>query len=262
MTQPGGRTQLLVVDDDKGMAATLRDVLGASGYGVDVAHSGYEAVERIRERRPDGILMDIRMPGMNGVETFREIKRLSPESFVIFMTAYAASALVEEARREGAVEVVPKPLDLDHVLGLIDETAQTTPVLVVDDDSAFCRSLGDALAAQQFDVHAAQTVDDAILLFRKEPRRVVILDMHLEDNDGLDVLMLLKELNPRAIVILMTGYPDLQQAMRRGLELSATACMMKPFEVGELIAAIRLAVEHRRGGEGRAPVEPARESVH
>ena len=237
---------VLVVDDDEGMVATLQDILGAAGYEVDVAYSGEEAVERVRERIPDCILMDVRMPGLNGVEAFREIKRLSPESFVIFMTAYAASTLVEEARREGAVEVIPKPLDLEQVLGLIDETAQTTPVLVVDDDSSFCRSLADALAAQHFSVHSAQTVDEAVILFRKEPRRVVILDMHLDGDDGLDVLLLLKELNPRAIVILMTGYPDLRETMRRGLEMSASACLMKPFEVDDLIDTIRGAVDRRR----------------
>lgn len=127
MTEPDGRLQLLVVDDDEGMAATLRDILGASGYGVEVANSGYEAVERIRDHKPDGILMDIRMPGMNGVETFRETKILAPESFVIFMTAFSESSLVDDARREGAVEVMPKPLDVDGLLRLIARTADAPP---------------------------------------------------------------------------------------------------------------------------------------
>ena len=124
MTQRGGKVRLLVVDDDEGMAATLRDVLGASGYGVEVAHSGFEAVDRVREHKPDGILMDIRMPGMNGVETFRETRTLSPESFVIFMTAFSESALVEDARREGAVDVVAKPLDLESLLRLIARSVE------------------------------------------------------------------------------------------------------------------------------------------
>ena len=242
----GDDIRVLVVDDDEGMVATLHDILGAAGYSVDVALSGSDAVERVRLQAPDCILMDVRMPGLNGVEAFREIKKLSPESFVIFMTAYAASTLVEDARREGAVEVVPKPLDLERVLHLIDDTAQKTPVLVVDDDSAFCRSLADALAVQDFDVHAVDTVDDAILAFEKEPRRVVILDMNLGDRSGLDVLLIMKEMNPRAVVILMTGFPNLEGAMRQGLSMSATACLSKPFEVEDLISEIRGAVELRR----------------
>ncbi|MEM7354543.1 MAG: response regulator [Acidobacteriota bacterium] len=122
MTGPEVGKRLLVVDDNEGMVATLEDILGAAGYCIDVAYSGHEAVERVKQRQPDGILMDIRMPGMNGVEAFREIKRLSPESFVIFMTAYAASALVEDAKQEGAIEVIAKPLDLQYVMALIIRT--------------------------------------------------------------------------------------------------------------------------------------------
>ncbi len=123
MTEPQDRIRLLVVDDDEGMVATLCDILGASGYGVDVAFSGKEAVERVKSRTPDGILMDIRMPEMNGVEAFRKTKELAPESFVIFMTAFSESALVEDARREGALEVVPKPLALASLLQLIRTAA-------------------------------------------------------------------------------------------------------------------------------------------
>ena len=115
--------RLLVVDDDRGMVETLRDILGASGYEVDVALSGEKALELVRQRAPDGILMDIRMPGFNGVEALRKLKRLAPDSFVILMTAYAASRLVEEARAEGAVEVLAKPLDLARTLSLIQEAA-------------------------------------------------------------------------------------------------------------------------------------------
>ncbi len=123
MTELQERVRLLVVDDDEGMVDTLRDVLVASGYGVDVAYSGREAIERAKIKRPDGILMDVRMPGMNGVDAFREIKRESADSFVIFMSAYAASTMSEDILRQGAVEVVAKPLDLEHILYLIDKTA-------------------------------------------------------------------------------------------------------------------------------------------
>ncbi len=126
MTEQQERLRLLVVDDDEGIVATLRDILVATGYGVDVAYSGTEAIEQVKKRMPDGILMDVRMPGLNGIEAFREIRLLSPECFVIFMSAYAASALVEDVRREGAIEVLLKPLDLERTLHLIDRTAQRT----------------------------------------------------------------------------------------------------------------------------------------
>lgn len=120
---------LLVVDDDLGMVATLSDILQASGYSVETATDGLEATEWVRahERAPDCILMDIRMPGVNGVDAFREIKRLAPECRVIFMTAYSNSGLVDEARDEGAVDVLPKPLDLERLLRLVEEVCGGSP---------------------------------------------------------------------------------------------------------------------------------------
>ena len=245
-TQTEGPIRVLVVDDEADMVASLRDVLSEFGYAVETASSGPEALERAREWPPDCILMDIRMPGMNGVETFREIKRLCPECFVLFMTAYSASHLVDEALAEGAIEVLPKPLDLERILTLIDGLARSTPVLVVDDDPDFRDSLGDALKAQGLDVRLASELDTAIRLFEQEPRRVVLLDLRLGPRSGLDGLVLVKELNPRAIVILMSGYRELAQEMDRGRGLSAHACFWKPFDIGDLIRTLQQAVERRR----------------
>ena len=242
--------RVLVVDDDEGMVSTLQDILSTAGYAVDAARSGPEAVECVRRQRPDCILMDVRMPGLNGVEAIREIKRLAPASSVIFMTAYASSSLVEEAWQEGAVEVIPKPLDLEKVLHLIDVNSRRTSVLVVDDDPAFCHSLAEALALQSFDVHSATSADQALVLFEREPRQVVILDMHLDGASGLDVLLSLQEVNPDAIVILMTGFPEYQVPMRQGLSMAA-ACLNKPFEVDDLVRTIRRAVDRRRRGLGK-----------
>ena len=243
---PDGTIHVLVVDDEEDMVATLDDVLTEFGYSVDTATSGQEALERVRVRVPDCILMDIRMPGMDGVETFREIKRLCPECSVIFMTAYSASHLVEEALAEGAIEVLAKPLDPERVLTLIEERARLTPVLVVDDDADFRLVLSDALEASDFDVRAAAGLDEAIHLFEMEPRRVVLLDMRLGPDSGLDGLVLIKKLNPRAIVILMSGFAELADDMEKGRSLSAYACFWKPFEIEDVIRTIQEAVARRR----------------
>ena len=132
--------RILVVDDDQSMVSTLRDILMATGHDVEVAYSGTEAIERVGEVLPDCILMDIRMPGPNGVEAFQEIKRISPHSFVIFMTAYSDSALVEKAHTEGAVEVLPKPLDLERLLRLIQSTWTSTAASLAGPRSWTCAS--------------------------------------------------------------------------------------------------------------------------
>ena len=239
--------RILVVDDDPSMVSTLEDVLQASGYQVEVAYSGTEAIERVAEIEPDCILMDIRMPGPNGVEAFREIRRVSPHSFVIFMTAYSSSSLVDEAAAEGAVGVLTKPLDLDRLLGLIESTAERTPILIVDDDEAFCDSLADALLARDCDVRRAESFDEALALYRREPRRATVLDMRLDGgHTGLELIPLLRRFNPRGVIVLVTGFTELVEQMEGGLELSASACLSKPLEVGELLSTIQQEVDRRR----------------
>ncbi len=259
MAQMNGHFRVLVVDDDPGMVTTLRDILALSGYDVEAAYSGSEAVERVREGQPDCVLMDIRMPGMDGVDAFRQIKKLSPGSPVIFMTAFAASNLVDEARLEGAVEVVSKPLDLEYVLELVGqvkarrpENSSQTAVLIVDDDEAFCRSLGDALEARDFDVRSAHTGREAVDLFAKEPHRAVILDMNLGKPPGLDVLRAIMNHDPGAVVILVSGLPGLKEEMQKGLSMSASACFTKPFEVADLIQEIRQSVDRHHGRQPKA----------
>ncbi len=241
------RLRILVVDDDQSMVSTLRDILMATGHEVEVAYSGTEAIERVGELRPDCILMDIRMPGPNGVEAFREIKQLSPQSFVIFMTAYSSSSLVDEAHAEGAVDVLPKPLDLERLLRLIDSTAERTAILVVDDDPAFCTSLADALEQRGCDVRRARSFDEALAVYGREPWRAAVLDMKLDrGHTGLEAIPLLRRLNPRGVIVMVTGYSELVEEMQGGLELSASACLTKPLEVEELLSTIRREVDRRR----------------
>lgn len=243
----GSDLRILVVDDDRSMVSTLCDILSATGYEVEAAYSGEQALECARQSAPDCILMDIRMPGANGVETFREIKQISPRSFVIFMTAYSSSSLVEEAEREGAVDVLPKPLDLERLLGLITTTAERLPILVVDDDAAFRRSLADALVQRGCDVERARSFDEALELYRREPRRAAILDMKLDGgHTGIEAIAPLRQLNPDGVIVLITGFSELVEEMRAGLALKASACLTKPLEVEELVSTIQQEVERRR----------------
>ncbi|MEE8168502.1 MAG: response regulator [Candidatus Hydrothermarchaeales archaeon] len=115
------KTSILVVDDDIGTCETLADILTAKGYNVTTAESGIEAVEKLKGELFKVILMDIKMMGINGIETIREIKKIVyPEVAIIMMTAYVAEALVTEALREGAYAVVYKPLDIERIIKLIE----------------------------------------------------------------------------------------------------------------------------------------------
>ena len=114
-----GPPSVLVVDDDVGMVDTLADILVARRYRVGTAYSGDAAIAMVRRTSYDAVLMDIQMPGVNGVEALRQMKGLAPGITVIMMTAFTRDELVEEARLASALAVLPKPLDMDRVLALL-----------------------------------------------------------------------------------------------------------------------------------------------
>ncbi|TEU11320.1 MAG: response regulator [Anaerolineales bacterium] len=116
---PSAPQRLLLVDDEQGMRDTLADILEEFGLRTDQAANGLEAVEKVKTQEYGLVLMDIRMPVMDGVEALRQIKELCSELPVIMMTAYTQAAEVAEAHRQGAETVVYKPLDIPGLLGLI-----------------------------------------------------------------------------------------------------------------------------------------------
>jgi DNA-binding NtrC family response regulator len=184
--------------------------------------------------------MDIRMPGIDGVEAYRRIREIAPNAFVIFMTAF--STLSEEAQDEGPVTVLSKPLDLDDVCSLIEHAAVNRPVLIVDDDPDFLQSLSRTLHAHGFDVHRARDMDNALAIFEKRPRSLVLLDMKLDEASGLDVLREIKQRNPQALVVQMSGFPEMEPEMKQGLTLSSYAHFMKPFDIDLLVTTMRRAM--------------------
>jgi two-component system, NtrC family, response regulator HydG len=116
---------VLVVDDDSGMAETLADILSVFGYAVTTVSSAVAAVGVVTQTCPDLVLMDVRMPGLSGVEALKRMKALVPKLAVIMMTAFARDDLAEEARQAAALAVLSKPLDMKRLLALLTQVARS-----------------------------------------------------------------------------------------------------------------------------------------
>ena len=106
------RKQILVVDDQLGIRKLLEEVLTEQGYEVRLAANGLEALARVEESMPELIFMDMKMPGMDGIEALREFKKIGVSEKVIMMTAYGELELVNEAKALGALDYITKPFDI------------------------------------------------------------------------------------------------------------------------------------------------------
>ena len=107
--------KVLVVDDEPEVRQVLLEFLSSRGYDVSVASGGAEAVALVESTRPDLVLLDVAMPGMDGVETLKRIVAIEPDLAVIMVTANADIGVTSKLLALGAVDYVPKPFDLDYL---------------------------------------------------------------------------------------------------------------------------------------------------
>ena len=232
-----GMKTILVADDDRGMARTVCDILRRHGWEPTEVHSGEAAVEAAAAQRYAAVLMDVRMPGLNGVEAFRVIRESQPQTPVILMTAYAAPDLLSQAEREGVLQILPKPLPWGTLSSLLDKIgALEGSVLVVDDDPAFLETLEAVLGAAGRRVRRAMTIDEAVRLLAERPPRVVVLDLSLNGRQPRDSVLAIRRVNPAVVLILCSGHTRLMDETLSSLPPGwVFAGLIKPFPPRRLL---------------------------
>jgi DNA-binding NtrC family response regulator len=116
----GDENRILVVDDDTDICGNLSDILTDVGYQVDCAYDGLTALELVRERPYHVALLDLKMPGMDGLTLYRRIKEQRASMVSLLVTAYASPATTAEALAAGAWKVITKPVDFAKLLELLE----------------------------------------------------------------------------------------------------------------------------------------------
>ena len=112
---------ILVLDDNIDVAQGVADILDLCGYRVTMSHDGPSAIEAFDQGGIDLGIFDIRMPGMNGVEAFLEVRRRHPDARVLMMSGYADEGLIDRALDNGALELLPKPFEPDALIQHVSE---------------------------------------------------------------------------------------------------------------------------------------------
>lgn len=222
---------ILVVDDNQDLLETFAMILKRRGYRVQTANDGLSAINKFKEQNFDVTLMDIVMPEMNGVDAFKKIKEIQPEAPIILMTAYSDEELIQNAKNEGACQIIHKPIHIDQLIELINETAGSLPILIVDDDADICETLTQVLELQGFEVASASSGEEAVMMTKSASFQIAIIDVKLPKIDGLETLLQMKEINPDIIVIMMTGFRnEVKEALDKAQKASAITCLYKPFD--------------------------------
>jgi CheY-like chemotaxis protein len=234
------RASILVVDDDPDTCRNLSDILTDLDFRVDTAPDGPAALELVRNNAYDVALLDLKMPGMDGLTLYREIRKVRAATVAIIVTAYASKGTAEQALAAGAWQVVPKPVDFPRLLALVDEAVGQPLVLVVDDDNDLCANLWDLLRERGFRVGVAHDGAEAARCLAGQEYKAVLIDMKLPGGDGREVFRLVRQTNPQARTVVITGHrSEMDQLVRRVVSEGADAVCYKPFDVPGLLSTLR-----------------------
>jgi two-component system, NtrC family, response regulator HydG len=234
------KLKFLIVDDDLDMAESLSDILTALGIHVEIANDGFIAIEKIKTKLFDVVLMDIKMPIMNGVETYKKIKHLLPKAIVVMMTAYAVQDLIAEALREGAYGIWYKPIEIQKIVELIEQTPRKGAlILLVDDDLTSCETLADTLQKKGHCLAQVKSGEEAKKIIKEKDFDIVFIDIKMPIMNGLETYLELQKIRPYIKAIMITAYrQEVQNLVEEAIRNNLYTCLYKPIDLNNLLKII------------------------
>jgi len=230
------RLRVLVVDDEFPIAFSLAHVLERAGYEAKTARNGDEALAVSAEFRPDVLLTDFSMPGLNGFELAVSIKKALPACRVVMLSGHELRVPSDPYAKRGYTFLMPQGSE-----------ERRLKVLHVDDIESHRYSVTRLLTHAGFDVCNAATGAEAIALAAEESPDLILLDVHLPDMNGFEVCRRLKESPETAdvTVVHLTATAANSDSAEQSVQVGADGFLTEPFTPEELIARLRSFMQMR-----------------
>lgn len=115
------KRKILIADDNKELCMNLSDILELKGCKTIIVNDGYHAIEAVKDDNFNVVLLDIKMPGINGVDVLKILKKIAPHMVVIVITAFAGDLSYEEDLKDMNLKIIEKPIDIDKLLAIIGD---------------------------------------------------------------------------------------------------------------------------------------------
>lgn len=236
------KSSVLLVDDNINLTKSMSLILNHKGFDVDSACDGLDALEKVKEKSFDIIFLDIKMPHIDGVETYKRIKEIRPYTVVIMMTAYSVEEMVQEAIKEGVHGIIYKPFVVKDVISHIKTATEKKKVgliLIVEDDPGTSSTLKRILSKEGYTVAVCTNGDDAITTALENNFNALFIDMKLPTINGSETYLAIKKVKPNIVVVMMTGYrQEFSDLVSEALDNSAYTCLYKPLQMSQVLQLI------------------------
>jgi PAS domain S-box-containing protein len=206
----GGNSPILIVEDEADAALMLRKVLADAGYTTDIANNGAAALRAIGQQRYAGVVLDLMLPDMSGVDIIRELRSqpATRDLPIIVASAHTENGLLTINGDFSGIVWMPKPVDqgalLKEIDGLVAQSTAPCRVLHIEDDADLHRVIR-SMAGPDCTFTRAADLKDARALLKPGAFDVVILDLGLPDGSGWDLVPDIKAAIPDGRLIILTG---------------------------------------------------------
>ncbi len=249
-----GKYKVLLLEDDDSAKKQLSKAISREGFEVIVAEDGKKGLEVFEKERPDIVITDINMPEVDGLEVLHRIKRMAPDTHVIMVTGFGELETIITVLREGALDYIKKPIDLDKLslaLGRAKEKLEHTKkypfypgILIAEDDEDTRVRLKRVLEKEKWRVYEAKDGQEAVDEFDKQTIDVVLLDINMPKLNGVQALEKMRKSSngENFEAIILTGFGEEETAIN-ALRCGALNYLKKPVDLDHLILNVERALE-------------------
>lgn len=244
--------KVMLIEDDEVPREELARLIEKEGFKVIKTGDGKEAAGIFKIDKPDIIISDINIPGINGMELMKEFKKSNSNLPVIFITGFSDADKALEAIRVGALDYIKKPIEIDNLLLALGRAQASVlehanskqyPVVVFADDEDLARiNLSKVLRDENYHVIEAVNGKVALDIFKQNKVDIALLDIKMPVMDGLMALHEMRKVNDDFEAIIQTGFGD-EAAAISALRDGAMNFIKKPVDIDELLVHLEKAKE-------------------
>lgn len=233
---------ILVVDDEESIQTLLVRFLSKMHHAVGVG-TGEEAVEMARQQKFDVVFLDMRMPGMDGLDTLRALKKIHPEVRVVIITGYAEDERLFAALQEGAITCLKKPFHIEEIKNIIAQNVGVVldaplKILVVDDDEIFRKLFLKLNSDPKYTVSAVCDAQGALNSLVTGAYDICFIDIILPGISGFELYDECRKIFPQTKIVLFTGSDEKFEKILSKTGREANFSLKKPFALNDVVDII------------------------